>query len=131
MAPSLNKSQRGVTLIGAIILMAVFGTYFYVFARCVPAFHDHQAIKMHIKESMKQAGFDGSAIQVRNIFNTRKHTDRIEVISGNDLIISKDSASMTVNASYGHRIHLGGIVSLMLDFDTTIKMDANGNYTTN
>jgi Domain of unknown function (DUF4845) len=131
MSTRLKTAQRGVSLVGAIVLMAIFGSYFYVFARCVPAFHDYQAIKMHVKESMREATLAGSTIQVRNIFNRRKHTDSIDVISGNDLIISKDSTSMTVNAVYGYRIHLGGIVSLMLDFDTTVKMDSNGNFTTN
>jgi Tfp pilus assembly protein PilE len=108
-----KKKQRGVSLTGLIVLLAVIGFVGVLALRIVPSVTEYMAVKKAISAA-KAAG--ATPQEIRSAFDRHAETAYIESISSKDLDISKEN---DVSFSYQKVIHLAGPASLVLDYEGT------------
>jgi hypothetical protein len=88
--------------------------------RVVPEVIEYGKIVSAIKAmaedpSLKQA----STAEIRNAFDRRANTGYISELTGKDIDVARNGNTLVLSVSYTKRIHLGGPVSLLIDFEAS------------
>jgi type II secretory pathway pseudopilin PulG len=114
--------QQGVSLTGLIFVMAIIGVVAVFAMRVFPTFLEYRAIQGGIAAA-KAAG--GTERELRAAFNKNAGINQVDAISGQDLVISKDTGETEISFEYEKRIPLFANVRLLFDFaGTTDKSGA-------
>lgn len=116
----IGKHQRGVSLTGLIVLMALLGMVLVVGSKVLPSIIEYKAIKNAIA-TLKESG--GNVREMQNDFNKNAYVTDIKAIRGTDLVFSKDSGELEISFAYEKRIELMGPVSLLIDYAGTTAAD--------
>lgn len=112
----MNK-QRGLSLIGVLLIGAILGFLFLVGLRTVPAVTEYLAIKRAITAVATEAGGESSVTELRRGFDKRANVEDIRTVQGADLDITKVGGKVEIAVQYTRKIPLVANVSLLIDFD--------------
>lgn len=117
MKTSAHK-QRGISLLGliftsvALILLTTLGM------KVAPELLNFYTVKADIKATAEDPALRGASIQaVRAAYRKRISVSDVDVVTAEDLNISKDGDKIVIAFAYSRQIHLFGNVSLLLDFE--------------
>jgi Tfp pilus assembly protein PilE len=122
-----KKNQRGVSLIGLIVVLAVVGVIGVTAMKVFPTVNEYYAIKRAIN-SAKAAG--STPADIRQSFNKQAEVGYIDSIQGKDLDIAPGPNGMTVSFAYQKVIPLVGPASLLLDYHGSTSPTAGAATTT-
>jgi hypothetical protein len=111
-----RSAQRGVSLTGLILMLALIGVVAVFAMKVFPTFVEYRAIKDGILAA-KTTG--GTVAEMRESFNKNADINRVDSISGKDLVISKETGETEISFAYEKRIPLAGNVSLVIDYAGT------------
>jgi hypothetical protein len=111
-----GKYQRGVSLTGLILVLAIMGFVAIVAMKTIPAYAEYSAVKDAIKVA-KDTG--GTVREMQISFDKNADINNIEAIKGRDLVISKETGETEISFEYEKRIPLVANVSLLFDFTGT------------
>jgi len=109
------KNQRGVTLIGMVVICIVIVIVVIGGLKIAPAYIEYFKIKKAVV-AIAQANRGGTVGDVRRAFELRSAIDDIDVIGPKDLEITKEGNDVVVSAAYSKRIPLFGNVNVVIDF---------------
>ena len=109
------KNQRGITLVGMVVVCIVIVLVAIGGLKIAPAYIEYFKIKKAIV-GIAQTNSKGTVGEVREAFNRRAAIDDIEVIAGRDLEVTKEGDELVISFAYPRRISLFGNVSVVFDF---------------
>jgi hypothetical protein len=113
-----GRRQAGLTLTGLILAGIVVALIALVGMKVVPHVIEYGKIMSNIKALAKDGSLkDGSVADVRKAFGRRADVDQIDVISAQDIDVTKDGNNLVLSFAYAKRIPLFGPVSLLIDFE--------------
>ena len=113
------QKQRGITLSGTIITLAVLGFLAVMAAKLLPAYIDYFSVKKMFA-TMEQAGdLKLSVREIRKSFDTRNTIEDVKAVKGDDLEIGKEGGETVVSANWSVKIPLVSNISACLDFSVT------------
>lgn len=110
----LFKQQRGISLTGLIVILAVLGVAMVFAGRMIPAYIEYNAIKSGIVQA-KQGG--GSDREMRQAFDKHTSINDVEAVRGRDLVITRANGEPQLSFAYEKRLPLLANVSLLIDFE--------------
>lgn len=111
-----HRSQRGITLVGLLLVAIVVAFVSLVVMRVVPTFVEYQNIKKALVRAVSSSGNSGPDA-IRNAFDRSQAIDDFEAIRGKDLVIERrNNDQLHVSFSYEKRIALFGPVSLLIEY---------------
>jgi hypothetical protein len=111
--------QRGVSLTGLIITLAVLGFLAVMAAKLLPAYIEYFAVKKMFS-AMDQAGdIKGTVRDIRRSFDTRNAIEDVKSVHGDDLEITKEGGETVITATWSAKVPLVSNVSACLDFMVT------------
>ena len=114
-----TKSQRGVSILGLLITLAILGALAVLGMKIVPSITEYSSIKKAV-ELAKASGSTVREIQIS--FDKQADTSYITSIAGKDLEITRNGDQMEVAFAYQKKIPLVGPASLVIDYaGTTAK----------
>jgi hypothetical protein len=111
----MNRQQRGVSLLGLLMICIVLVFVAILGMKLAPAYIEYSSVKKAM------AGMSGelrgaTVADVRKAFDRRAQIDNIEVISGKDLEVSKDGNEIVISFAYSKKIPLVSNVSVLIEF---------------
>ena len=109
------KSQRGITLIGMVVVCIVIVLVAIGGLKIAPAYIEYFKVKKAIT-GIAQTNSKGTVLEVRQAFDRRAAVDDFDVIGSKDLEVTKEGGDLVVSFSYPKRISLFGNVNLVIDF---------------
>jgi Domain of unknown function (DUF4845) len=113
----MKHQQRGISLIGLLLVGGLMACAFLIGAQVVPTFIEFQSIT---KAATKAK--DGSTVaEVRSTFDKAAQIDDIKSISGKDLVVTKEGDKTVVAFAYTREIPLAGPAYLLLKYDGRSK----------
>ena len=122
----MRHSQRGITFIGALILVTFIGLFVYAGIRLVPVYLEY----MNIAKAMDTVKVDLTAVDspqsIRVALDKRFFIDAVTVITAKDLEITRDGAAWVVRAVYDADAPFVANVSLSVHFDKTVVLGNSG-----
>ena len=110
------RAQRGVSLSGLIIGLAVIFAIAVLGMKVFPTFMEYRSAKEGIASAKRQGG---TAQEMRGAFNKHADVNMISAIEGKDLIVTKNNGDVELSFDYEQRIELFKNVSLMIHYAGT------------
>jgi len=108
-----GNKQRGISLVGLIVVLAVIGVAALVAMQVLPTYSEYRAVKGAI---VKAKGAGTTPQEVRASFDKSAEVGYISSISGRDLTIERVDGGLEVSFAYDKKIHLAGPASLLLEY---------------
>jgi Tfp pilus assembly protein PilE len=117
---SFARSQRGISLVGLIVILAILGFVGILAAKILPAYMEYHSIKNAIAAA-KETG--GSVAAMQRTYSKARDINNIEAVRAADLVISKETGDTEISFAYDKVIPLVGNASLLLEFEGTTAGD--------
>jgi len=109
--------QRGISLVGLIVVLAALGFIGVLGLKIVPTYTEYRAIQNAIVSAKSIGG--NSVVEIQKAFDASATTGYISAIDGRDLVIGKENGEMEVSFAYEKKIPLVGPASLLLEYQGT------------
>lgn len=114
----MYKRQRGISLIGTLIIAVFVIGSLILGMRTVPVYNEYFAVKKAVV--LVAAGGEAQTPQtIRSAFQRHADVNDIETVSGKDLDISKDGNRYVVSVQWERRIPLVANVALVFSFEAS------------
>lgn len=122
----MRHRQRGMTMLGILVLVVVVGAWVYAGIRMTPKYLEY----MRVASTLEKVRDEYDSNPGTTEFMLRKAVERqfdiemVEVITSNDIEIKKDGGLFTMRAAYDDTVPLAGNVSFLLEFDKSVEVNA-------
>ena len=117
------QRERGISLVGLIIGLAVLGVIGLICAQVVPTYIEYRAVLTAIERAKKDGGESVQGIQ--GSFARSAETGYITSITGRDLMLERNGNEFDISFAYEKKIPLFGPASILLEYEgTTAKAGA-------
>jgi Domain of unknown function (DUF4845) len=122
----MQHRQRGMTMLGIIVVVIVVGAWVYAGIRLAPVYLEYMRVAATLEKVRDE--FDSNPGSTE--FMLRKAVERhfdiemVEVITSNDIEISKEGGTFTMRAAYDDTVPLVGNVSFLVQFDKSVVVNA-------
>ncbi|MDF1636239.1 DUF4845 domain-containing protein [Alcanivorax sp. IL3] len=121
---TMPSQQRGISMIGWAVILLVAVVLGTAALRMVPAYMEHNTISSSIKSLMQDSKTAlMSPNEVREALRKRFKINQVNVISANDLAISKDSGILKISTDYEVREPMFYNVSIVMTFQDEFSKD--------
>lgn len=89
----MKRTQRGMTLIGFILVLAVAGVFIYMGMKLIPMYSEYFAVKQAMEQMSKDAGMASyDAARIKDLFTRRMETSYAENVKPEHVkLVRKDS----------------------------------------
>jgi hypothetical protein len=114
--PANLAKQQGVSLLGLIFVLGIILVIGMFSMKVFPTVVEYRAVKAGIISAKKS---DGSVRDIQVAFDNHANINRIDVIKGKDLIITKDTGETQVAFAYTATVPLITNVSLVIEYSGT------------
>lgn len=108
------QRERGISLIGLILVLAILGGIGLLAMQVVPTYIEYRAILGAIDRAKKDGGENIKDIQ--DSFNKSAEVGYITAIQGRDLIIVRENGQFEISFEYEKKIPLAGPASLLMEY---------------
>ncbi|HQD66787.1 MAG TPA: DUF4845 domain-containing protein [Casimicrobium huifangae] len=112
------KHQRGLSLIGFILIAAIVAFVMFTAFRCVPAWTEYLSLKKVLQQVANEFGVEAQPPAIRASFDRRAAIDDLPV-TGKEIDIRKDNGRISLSVSYRRQVPVAGNMSLLFDFDAS------------
>lgn len=112
MMRAVKSGQRGLSLVGFIIVAGVLAVFGLVVAQIVPTAIEYQAVL----KAVQKASEGGTVVEVRTIFDRAAVIDNITSITANEIEVTKENEKVVVSFAYQREIHLAGPAYLTMKY---------------
>jgi Domain of unknown function (DUF4845) len=113
------RNERGVSLIGLIVGLALVGFFGLMAAKLLPAYLEFFAVKKMFASMEQQGDTKGSVRDIRAAFDRRNAIEDVKNVRGDLLEITKQGGEAVVTATWEVKIPLVYNASACLDFTVT------------
>jgi hypothetical protein len=111
--------QRGLSLIGFIIIAALVLAVAFVAFQAFPAYQEYFTIRKVLASTMNQIVEGTSPVEIRRQFDLVASADYIDSVKGRDIEITREGGKMVASVAWSRKIHIAGNAYLLLEFDTS------------
>ena len=122
----MRHRQRGMTMLGILVLVVVVGAWVYAGIRMTPKYLEY----MRVASTLEKVRDEYDSNPGTTEFMLRKAVERhfdiemVEIITSNDIEIKKEGGTFTMRAAYDDTVPLAGNVSFLLEFDKSVEVNA-------
>jgi Tfp pilus assembly protein PilE len=110
------NAERGISLSGLILVLAVLGVVAVVAMKVLPAYGENRTIQAAI---VKAKADGGTSAEMQRAFEKNAEINGFDAVRGRDLVITRDNGEPEISYAYQKRIPLVSNVSLVIDFAGT------------
>ena len=120
------RRQRGVTLIGWVILLVPVAIVGYMVIRLVPIYLNYMRVAHSVDSTVSEMKTDEPTTLnpqiIRSTLGKHFDIDSITVPDEKDVVITRDGTGWSIEAKYEDSAPLFGNISLIIDFDKVGKI---------
>ncbi len=116
--PRLLRSQRGMTTMGMVILVAFMGIFAFAAIRLVPVYLNYMKVASVVSGVVQE--FDGTGAtsnMIRRSISNRFDIEMVSEIRAKDITVTKVDGGYEVAAVYSHKAPFIANISFVVDFD--------------
>ena len=119
----MRSRQRGATLLGMLVIIAILGFALYGAIRLTPVFFEYLSVVRALEQTAKDhADSPTSPTELRTSLDRRWTVEDIHSLQPKDIEIKKTGGGWTMRAWYRAEAPFIGNVSLVADFDKTVTV---------
>lgn len=119
--------QRGITLLGFIMVLAVVGFFVFLGIRLLPVYIEYNSVVTDLRAACKEAGSTGTLEQIRKKLDLRFDVSYVESVDlKRNVKLLKDGDNKSINIAYEVRKPLIYNLDFVAKFDVTEPMSGGG-----
>ena len=120
----MKRTQRGMTLVGFIIVLAVVGVFAYIAMKLVPMYSEYYAVKQALKGLQQEPGIaNRDPAKIQDLFFRRLYISYAENVKPGNVKIERIDGGWTMSVDYEVR------KPLMLNLDVVGKFSTSERLT--
>ncbi|QWP76035.1 DUF4845 domain-containing protein [Lysobacter sp. K5869] len=97
----MKRNQRGITLLGFIITLAVVGVFAYVGMKLVPMYSEFYSVKRSLADLAKEPGAGSmDPAKARDLFFRRMDMSYVDSVKPENFKIRRSDRGMEINVDY-------------------------------
>jgi hypothetical protein len=113
-------------MLGILVVVVVVGAWVYAGIRLTPKYLEYMRVASTLEKVRDE--FDSNPgtteFMLRKAVERHFDIEMVEVITPNDLEITKEGGLYTMRAAYEDTVPLAGNVSFLLEFDKSVEVNA-------
>jgi len=111
--------QRGLSLLGLIVTLAVVGFVGVSAAKLLPAYIEYWSVRKMFAAMVQNGETSGTVPEIRRHYDTRNAIEDARNVQGKDLDITKQGGETVVSADWSVKVPIVGNVSACIDFSAS------------
>ena len=121
------RRERGITLIGWLVLLTPFAVCLYAGMRLAPVYLNYMKVSHTLDEVQRQfQGGGASVFNIQTAISRHFEIDSVNYPSVQDVIIRRTGTGWKVQAAYYDYAPLFGDITLRVAFDKTVSVSGSG-----
>ncbi|MEI2429107.1 MULTISPECIES: DUF4845 domain-containing protein [Lysobacter] len=97
----MKRNQRGITLLGFIITLAVVGVFAYVGMKLVPMYTDYYSVKRSLADLAKEPGAGQmDAAKARDLFFRRMDMSYVDSVKQEHFKVQRNDRGLEITVAY-------------------------------
>jgi Domain of unknown function (DUF4845) len=122
----MQHRQRGMTMLGIIAVVIVVGAWVYAGIRLVPKYLEYMRVASTLEKVRDEydANPGSTEFMLRKAIERHFDIEMVEIITSNDIEITKDGGQFNLRAAYEDTVPLAGNVSFLVEFDKSVVVNA-------
>ena len=113
-----RRAQRGLSLIGFLLVAAVVLVFALVAFRMVPAYVEWYTVQKALDNTMRETN-DPTLANVRRSIERKLNADYADAVYAKDVEVTRNGNTVTASVSWQKKLPLVSNVSLVIDFDAS------------
>lgn len=118
----MRKSQRGMTFIGLLFILALVGAIGYAGLRLIPVYLNYMKISKIMDATATEVEGSTDPGNIKRTLERHWAIDDPTAIDYKDIEITKDDSGAVMHVSYDDAVPYIANVSLSVHFDKTVKV---------
>ena len=120
----MRKSQRGVTVIGWMVLLIPVGIVGYAGIRLAPIYMNYFRVVKVLEQTASESKGEGTLnpVDIRNSIERRFNVEYVDTPDAKEIDIHRDGDHWVAIAKYEEVAPLFGDISLLLQFDKLVEL---------
>ena len=111
--------QRGLTILGFMLVAAVVVVFAMVGFRVIPSYIEYFSVKRSLEETMRGGSADpNNPAAFRAELARRLQTSYVEEVKATDAILQRSGTQVVAEMAWERRLHLVGNMYILLEFET-------------
>lgn len=117
----MRRAQRGITLVGFMMVLVVLGCVAYLAMRLIPAYTEYFSVVNALKGVAQEPGIETmDPDRIHNLLGRRFNISYVESIDHKDVKIIRDTTGMRLAVNYEVRKPVVYNIDLVVHFEKTI-----------
>jgi hypothetical protein len=110
--------QRGLTILGFMLVAAVVVIFAMVGFRVVPSYIEYFSVKRALEDTMRGGSADpNNPAAFRAELSRRMQTSYVEDVKATDAILQRSGTQVVAEIAWERRLHLVGNMYILLEFE--------------
>jgi hypothetical protein len=122
----MQHRQRGMTMLGIIVVIIVVGAWVYAGIRLTPKYLEYMRVAATLEKVRDE--FDSNPgtteFMLRKAVERHFNIEMVTAITEHDIEITKEGGMFTMRAAYDDTVPLAGNVSFLVEFDKSVEVNA-------
>ena len=121
----MKQSQRGLTLIGFVIVLCVVGFFAYCAMKLVPVYSEYMGVVKSMEQLSKEPGIGSRDVsEIRAMLDLKFNVQYVDSASipPNGIQVKKTGGATSLRVAYDKRVKFIANVDLLVSFDKTINL---------
>lgn len=110
------SQQRGLSLMGLIVTLAVLGFLAVTAAKLLPVYIEYFSVKKILAAMDYNGETKGTVAEIRRHYDTRNAIEDVKSVQSGDLEITKEGAETIITANWSVKVPIVANVSACIDF---------------
>ena len=122
----MQGRQRGMTVLGILVVIIVVGAWVYAGIRLVPKYLEYMRIASTLEKVKEEyeSNPGSTEFMLRKAIERHFDIEMVTVIDVRDIEIKRESGAFSVRANYEDTVPLVYNISFLLTFDKTVEVAA-------
>jgi len=123
----MKRTQRGMTLVGFILVLGLVGVFIYMGMKLIPMYSEYYAVKQALNEMSKEPGMAANdPAQIEDLFFRRMYISYAENLKPEHVKVVRKDAGYLVTVEYEVRRPLIANLDIIGKFKTEKEMRRGG-----
>ena len=122
----MQHRQRGMTMLGIILVVVVVGAWIYAGIRLTPLYLEYMRVASTLEKVRDE--FDSNPgtteFMLRKAIERHFDIEMVEVVTSNDIEITREGGVFTMRAAYEATTPIVSNISFLVDFDKSVTVSA-------
>ncbi len=119
------RQQRGATMLGMLIIVAILGLALYSLIRLWPVYFEYYSIVRSMEDVAKSEKGEPSISQLRSALEKHWEIEDIKSLDVKDIEIKKTPSGTEMHAQYEGRVPFVANIFWVVEFDKTVSVSSD------